>query len=221
MSPSPAYSHYVFDLDGTLVDSICGIDAAARSALAELAPDETLPSLRTFIGPPIRVMLERALRWTDAARLDALERAFRVHYDGGSWRESPPYENVETTLRTLHARGAKLHILTNKPPRPAGRIIEHLGWASLFDAIVSPQSRTPPFADKASAAIDLRDSLGLPSAATLLVGDSADDNEAARAADFTFAAATWGYGDFARCAPVCGLATFSDILNLAPSKTTA
>lgn len=221
MSSSTAYSHYVFDLDGTLVDSIRGIDSAARSALAELAPAEALPSLRAFIGPPIRVMLERALRWTDATRLDALERAFRVHYDGGSWRESPPYEGVDATLRTLHARGAKLHVLTNKPPVPAARIINHLGWTPLFDAIVSPQSRTPPFANKASAAIDLRDRLGLPPATTLLIGDSADDHDAARSAGFTFAAAGWGYGDAAVRSPACGLATFSDILNLIPTYTAA
>lgn len=221
MSSSPAYSHYVFDLDGTLVDSIRGIDTAARSALAELAPAETLPSLRAFIGPPIRVMLERALHWTDTARLDALERAFRVHYDGGSWRESPPYETVDATLRALHARGARLHVLTNKPPLPAARIISHLGWTPLFDAIVSPQSRTPPFADKVSAAMELRDRLSLPPASTLLLGDSADDHEAARATGFTFAAASWGYGNAARRAPACGLATFSDILNLAPSTTAA
>lgn len=216
MSAPLAYSHHVFDLDGTLVDSIPGIDAAARAALAEISPGTALPSLRTFIGPPIRIMLERALRWADAPRLDDLERRFRVHYDGGAWRETAAYPDVAATLLALRERGCRLHVLTNKPATPTARILDHLGWTPLFDAVVTPQSRNPVFPDKAAAALDLRDRLRLPPAGTLLVGDSADDLAAARSTGFTFAAASWGYGDAARLAPACGLATFSDTLNLAP-----
>jgi phosphoglycolate phosphatase len=219
MSLPVAYTHYVFDLDGTLVDSIPGIDSAARAALAGLSPGQPLPSLRTFIGPPIRVMLQRALRWTDDARLDALERAFRIHYDGGAWKETTAYGGVGNTLRQLHARGAKLHVLTNKPPVPTARILDHLGWTPLFTAIVSPQSRTPPYPDKTAAALDLRERLGLPPAATLLVGDSPDDAAAARAAGFGFSAAAWGYGEAAVNNPARALASFSDIIHLSPYTT--
>jgi phosphoglycolate phosphatase len=214
MSFLPAYSHYVFDLDGTLVDSICGIDTAARYALAEISTTVDFPSMRSFIGPPIRVMLERALGWTDSTKLDTLEQAFRFHYDGGTWRESPPYENVDATLRKLHAHGARLYILTNKPPVPTMRIIEHLGWIPLFDAIVSPQSCVPPAANKPCAAIYLRDHFGLKTTETLLVGDSSDDLAAARYTGFAFAAARWGYGHAAVEAPISAIATFSDILDV-------
>lgn len=213
---SATYSCFVLDLDGTLVDSIPGIDAAARAGLAQVAPGETLPSLRAFIGPPIRTMLQRALGWTDAARLDALEKAFRVHYDGGAWRETKPYEGVDAALRELRARGGRLHVLTNKPVQPTARIMDHLGWTGLMDAIVSPQSRTPHYPDKAAAAIDLRATRGLPAGGTLLVGDSADDEAAARAAGFAFAAAAWGYGDAAARHPGCALDSFATILNLEP-----
>jgi phosphoglycolate phosphatase len=212
MSSAAAYSHYVFDLDGTLVDSICGIDASARAALAELAPEASLPSLRSFIGPPIRQMLERALRWSDPTRLDALEVAFRRHYDGGGWRDSPPYPDVANTLHRLHTNGATLFVLTNKPPIPAARIIEHLGWTPLFESIVSPQSSQPPFPNKAAAALDLRDRHRLPATTTLLVGDSADDQEAAHAAGFAFAAARWGYGTAATLAPDRTLDTVAQLL---------
>ena len=218
MSAPSLYTHYVFDLDGTLVDSIPGIDAAARAALAELEPGEAMPSLRSFIGPPIKIMFERALKWDDAVRLDALERAFRKHYDGGAWRETVPYEGVDAGMCCLHRGGARLNVLTNKPAVPTGRILDHLGWTALFDAVVSPQSRTPPFADKTAAALDLRARLGLPPARTLLLGDSQDDHAAALACGFDFAAATWGYGSAVACKPGCGLANFSDILNLAPTS---
>lgn len=216
MSLPAAYTSFVFDLDGTLVDSIPGIDAAARAALVEVAPGVPLPSLRTFIGPPIRAMLQRALAWSDAARLDDLERAFRVHYDGGAWRETVPYAGVNATLEALRARGARLHVLTNKPVLPTARILQELGWSGWFDAVVSPQSRTPPFANKSEAAIDLRDRQGLGAKPTLLVGDSADDLAAARAAGFAFSAAAWGYGDATVLAPACRLDTFAAILSLTP-----
>jgi len=209
-----AYSSFVFDLDGTLIDSVPGIDAAARAGLAQVAPGEWLPSLRTFIGPPIRTMLQRALGWTDPARLDALERAFRNHYDSRAWRESPPYPGVDAVLRELRARGCRLHVLTNKPQQATAQILDHLGWARLMDAVVSPQSHTPPFADKAAAAVDLRERYRLPATSTLLVGDSLDDQAAARAAGFAFVAAAWGYGDAAARDPGCALNTFDAILNL-------
>ncbi len=215
------YSCFVFDLDGTLVDSIPGIDAAVVAALAEVAPGEAPPSLRTFIGPPIRTMLQRALGWTDDSRLDALERAFRRHYDGGAWRKTVPYAGVDATLRSLRLRGARLQILTNKPPHPTALILDHLGWFGLMDAIVSPQSCTAPFADKAAAAIDLRGRLGLAATTVLLVGDSADDLAAARAAGFAFAAAAWGYGNAAVLAPASRLDYFNAVLTLAPSSVTA
>jgi phosphoglycolate phosphatase len=206
------YSHFVFDLDGTLVDSVPGIDAAAGAALNEVAPETALPSLRDFIGPPIRTMLQRALGWTDAARLDTLERAFRRHYDAGTWRESRPYPGVNETLRELHAKGGRLHVLTNKPLQATHCILDFLGWTPLLEAVICPQSSKPPFANKATAALDLRERRSLPKTTTLLVGDSTDDQEAAAAAGFNFAAAAWGYGDAAIRHPRCAVQSFPAIL---------
>lgn len=208
------YASFVFDLDGTLVDSIPGIDCAARTALAEIVPGEEMPSLRPFIGPPIRVMLKRALDWADAPTIEALEKSFRNHYDKDYWRQTCPYPGVDRALRQLKARGCRLHILTNKPVQPAKRIAEHLGWSGLMDAIVSPQSRTPPYPDKASAAVDLKTARGLKNNRTLLIGDSLDDEVAAQAAGFNFAAASWGYGEAAIRNPRNAIDSISDIINL-------
>jgi len=210
----------VFDLDGTLVDSIPGIDACARAALAEEAPDLALPSLRTFIGPPIRAMLARALNLADEARLDGLEAAFRRHYDNGGWRDTPVYPGVVETLHWLHASGAHLYVLTNKPALPTRRILEHLGLSRLFVEIVSPDSRTPRHASKSAAALDLRMRIP-PGAKTILVGDSDDDAHAAAAAGFAFAAAAWGYGriHLSSPPPAYSLANVAEIRTLVPLFT--
>lgn len=207
---------YVFDLDGTLVDSIPGIDAAARVALSEHASHLTLPSLRTFIGPPIRTMLARALNLTDSTQLDLLETSFRRHYDNDGWRDSPAYPGVVETLEVLHAAGARLYVLTNKPALPTARILKHLGLSHLFTEIVTPDSREPRFATKSAAALALRTRMQTAPSATLLVGDSPDDAQAAAAAGFVFAAASWGYGQvhLSDPSPAYSLAKLSDIHTL-------
>lgn len=221
MNRRSAIRTYVFDLDGTLVDSIPGIEVAARAALAEQAMACVLPSLLPFIGPPIRRMLQTALALTDEKLLDRLEAAFRQHYDQGAWRETLPYAGVVDTLRTLHAGGARLYVLTNKPALPTARILEHLGWAGLFTEVVTPLSRTPAYASKTEAALELRARLRHAPQATLLVGDSPDDAAAATAAGFAFAAAAWGYGRVDVSLPAGGqtLGQFSDLLSFPPPLT--
>jgi len=214
MSPPATRRHAVFDLDGTLVDSIPGIDAAARAALHEISPELRIPTLRPFIGPPIRRMIQTALDGPDDTQLDQLETAFRRHYDAGAWRETQLYSGVHDTLLSLKSAGVHLHVLTNKPALPTRLILNHLGLTVYFDSITTPQSRTPHFKDKTEAALALRNQQEMNPARTLLMGDSIDDKLAAAAAEFTFAAATWGYGNvhLTQPTPTCILNSFSELL---------
>ena len=68
----------LFDLDGTLVDSLPGITWAARAALAEVQPGSELPDLRPLLGPPIREIFLRVLPDALPAMLTALEREFAL-----------------------------------------------------------------------------------------------------------------------------------------------
>jgi phosphoglycolate phosphatase len=157
-------------------------------------------------------VLANALTLSDAALLDRLESAFRVHYDGGDWRKSPLYPDVARVLKELRDNGVSLHVLTNKPALATARILEHNSIAGFFGEVFTPDSVTPRFPDKLTAAQALRAKLPVCPGNTLLVGDSPDDARAAEAACFVFAAAAWGYGRVQERVPVrYALAEFADL----------
>lgn len=204
--PIPArFGYVIFDLDGTLVDSVPGIDYAATAAVAAVLPGTVLPSLRTHIGPPIRTMFERLLAGIDAPLLDSLEREFRRVYDDEGWSHSVAYPGAAQVLAHLRASGRRLFVATNKPLAPALKILEQLGLSAHLEAVASPDATSPPLhasvhqrqrpsLSKLAMVELLLTAYGLSSLHGLLVGDSGDDARAAAACGLHFAAAAYGYG---------------------------
>lgn len=188
----------LFDLDGTLVDSLPGISWAAQLALTEVRPGCELPDLRAFVGPPIREVLRLALGESNAGTLADLEAAFRRHYNTEGWRQSFTYADVPDTLAALSAAGLCMGVVTNKPQAPTRRILDHLDLTRFMDVVVTPDSQSPPFASKTETLAAALQARGLAPALTLFVGDSEDDAAAACACGVHFAAVASGYGDAAR-----------------------
>jgi phosphoglycolate phosphatase len=89
----------------------------------------------------------------------------------------------------MHCFGA-----TNKRSLPTQRILEHCGLQPYFQAFLSPESRTPPFASKSEAILQLLMEYSLDPARTLLMGDSVDDARAAQSCGLRFVAFAGGYG---------------------------
>jgi phosphoglycolate phosphatase len=184
----------IFDLDGTLVDSLPGIEYAAQVAWETVQPDRPCPPLRPLIGPPIRVMFQRAWPEANADALQALERAFRRAYDTDGWQKTTPYPGVIETLARLSASRRTCLGVTNKPQFATQRILEHCGLKNYFCEFLSPDSREPAFTSKAEAVSALLARYDLACGNTLLTGDSLDDARAAQACGLRFAAFTGGYG---------------------------
>ena len=207
----------IFDLDGTLVDSLPGIEASLRVAAAACDRPREVPPIRSVIGPPIATMIESL--WPD---LDGRERqravaAFRAHYDSDGCLLAELFGGVAATLDALSTRGIRLFVLTNKPARPTETILERTGIRSHFADVIAPDTHTPPFASKNAAASWLQQKHDLLPATTLIVGDGLDDANAGAQCGFGFVAAAYGYGravarsDLAR---VATLETFSDIVGI-------
>jgi len=189
------FSAYIFDLDGTLADSLPGIEFSVHAAIEQVCPERGFPSLRNFVGPPIGIMLQRALGITDKSLLDALVAAFRRSYDEIGWMQTQLYDGAESVLETLAAHPARLFVLTNKPAPATERILRHLDLWRLFERVVAPKVTANSRHNKVDAARALQISAKLSSDATLLIGDSRDDALAAAACKFSFAAVQFGYGD--------------------------
>jgi len=184
----------IFDLDGTLVDSLPGIESAAQTAWGIVQPDRPCPALRPLIGPPIREMFQRAWPDVPAETLQALERAFRKAYDSEGWQMTTAYPEVVETLASFNAAGLMCLGVTNKPQFATQRILEHCRLKPHFREFLSPDSTDPAFKSKAEAVAVLLTRYDLHPNHTLLVGDSLDDARAAQACDLQFAAFIGGYG---------------------------
>lgn len=210
------WDNIIFDLDGTLIDSLPGIEASARHAVKKCFPGISLPPIQDLIGPPIRTIFGRLWPERDRGEIEALVAAFRQHYDSEGCLLSRLYPGVPETLCYLRDAGMTMFVLTNKLSFSTGIILENAGIKPFFLDVMSPDSAEPPYSVKHEGATILQARHQLVPERTLLMGDGVDDREAAATCRFVFLAAVYGYGR-ARQGPAPGILfaqTFSEIARL-------
>jgi phosphoglycolate phosphatase len=210
------WDNIIFDLDGTLVDSLPGIEASARYAVEKCLPGIPLPGMRALIGPPIRTMFAQLWPERDRVEIEALVAAFRQHYDTEGCLLSQSYPGVHDTLRDLHDAGMAMFVLTNKLSHSADIILEKAGIRQFFSDVMSPDSVEPPYAVKSEGAALLQTRYHLVPGRTLLMGDGVNDLEAAAACGFVFVEAAYGYGNPGQASGrgISPAQTFSEIARL-------
>lgn len=124
-----------FDMDGTLIDSEVGITRCIAYALQKMdypvPPQETL--LR-WIGPSLRVTFTPL--FVDPERVEQAVGFYRERFDAEGWREHTVYPGIEEAVRTLHARGHRLAVVTAKNEPHARRILAHLPFGGLFEDVI-------------------------------------------------------------------------------------
>ncbi|MEO3430136.1 phosphoglycolate phosphatase [Pelagibius sp. CAU 1746] len=207
----------VFDLDGTLVDSIPDIHAAVSVFLTERghAPLD-LATITGFVGNGVPVLLERVLRAvgeaSDAETLHTALPRFIEIYGAAPADRSKLYPGVAGALETLATAGHRLGICTNKPEAPARKMVEILGIAGFIATLTGGDTLATRKPDPAP----LRHTAGRLQAAPgaiIYVGDSEVDAATAAAAGVPFVLYTEGY----RKSPVTQIAhhaAFSDFAEL-------
>lgn len=183
----------IFDLDGTLVDSVAGIEYSVDCALAECGFAARGRGLRSLIGPPIRRILCAVADESDRSALDALESAFRRSYDSEGWKKTMLQKGAKETLEWLVASGRRAFVFTNKPLLPTSHILDRMQSRHFFSDVVCRDSTTPPYEQKADMLRAILEGNGLSARGSMVVGDTNEDVTAAMAAGIRVALVP-GYG---------------------------
>ena len=187
------FSLIVFDLDGTLVDSLRDLADAANELLEECGhrphPEDAIGRM---VGDGAATLVARAFAAAGAvAPPDALER-FLAIYDARLLRFTRPYPGVATLLEEVRPV-AQLAVLTNKPLAATQSILDGLGLAPYFEGRVRGGDGPLPRKPHPAGLLDLTGGVVAP-ASTLMVGDSPVDVKTARAAGTRCCIARYGFG---------------------------
>ena len=185
----------IFDLDGTLIDSLDDIASALNTALRErdrpLAPRE---SVRRWIGDGLPTLCRRA--WSDATTEDmhSFTRAVGAAYASACAIATRPYPNVLPMLDLLHSRKLPMSVLTNKPHDLTVSILQTLDLARFFNPIcgchTEGEKKPSPI-----AALRIASQWKMDPREIAIVGDSDVDIQTARNAGMTAIAVSWGLRD--------------------------
>ena len=190
----------VFDLDGTLVETLPDIADALNRALAESGvPALPAAETRLMIGAGAKVLVERALTASglagDDGLLDRCYDRFLEHYTAVPAAGSAPFPGVRAALDGLAAAGCGMGVCTNKPHALTGTILEALDLARYFgDAVLGGDALSVHKPD-AGHLLAVLERLGAAPADSAMVGDSATDVAAARNAGVPVIVVTFGYTD--------------------------
>jgi phosphoglycolate phosphatase len=187
----------VWDLDGTLVDSGADLASALNSVLKHHGfAGHPVETVRSMIGNGVPKLLERGFRRAgipmEPAQLDAVLPVFMATYTACATRCTRPYPNVVEVLDHFHNEGIPMGLCTNKPETISRKILTDLGLAVYFDSVVggdSTRARKPHPLPLQTCL----DELGVAAESSLMIGDSAADVGAARAAGVSIGVVTWGY----------------------------
>jgi len=192
----PDVPAFIFDLDGTLVDTRCDLVASVNRTLRVLGhPERSEAEVVRCIGRGARNLIRGCLPASARAdaSVDTVLAAFRADYAAHLVVRTRPYDGVVAALAALGAHGP-LAVLTNKPGPLARSLLDQLGLASSFAAIFGPDD-LGAYKPDPGGLLQTLERLGCAPAAAWYIGDLPLDVETARAAGCRAASVAWGLGD--------------------------
>jgi phosphoglycolate phosphatase len=185
----------LFDLDGTLIDSLEDLADAVNAMLIEHGhPTRPLSLFPQYIGEGVRILVERALPEGSRgdAEIDACMADYQKHYESRWHNKTKPYAGMVETLAGLKSRGAKVAVLSNKPDHFTQLCCAHFFAPGTFDYVLGARAHVPRKPHPAGA-LEIAKHLGLEAGDCAYVGDSGLDMDMARAADMLAIGVKWGF----------------------------
>lgn len=189
------YSVCIFDLDGTLLNTLDDLATATNAALAHHGlPGRTTDEVRRFVGNGIHNLIRRAVpQGSDAALIDTVEETFNDYYAAHSLVLTRPYPGIPELLEELTSQGIDLCVVSNKGDYAVGPLVRHF-FGDVFQVAVGEREgiRRKPAPDTVLACIDR---LQVDPKEVVYVGDSEVDVATANNAAIDNIICTWGFRD--------------------------
>lgn len=183
----------IFDLDGTLLNTIADLGDACNYALRTLGYSEhALSTYNYMVGNGVRKLIERAEPDANGETIDKLLALFREYYDEHCTDHTKPYSGIPELLNSLCEKGIAIAVTSNKYQAATERIIHHFFPEIPFVAILGQVDDRPVKPDPSIVFAALNE-CPTPKASVLYVGDSAVDIETARRACIESVGVSWGF----------------------------
>ena len=213
----------IFDLDGTLLDTVEDIGRAANQALASKGFDgHAIEAYRGFVGHGALELMRRALVASmgslstepDPGLVAELEQGFQEAYEDHWQSATRPYPGVDELLDKLTRKGWPMAVLSNKPHHFTVKCVEGLLHRWRFSPVLGQRAEVPKKPDP-RAALDIAEAWGMAPAELAFVGDTTVDLKTAQRAGMQPFGVLWGFHDRDQLAPFAlPLAESCEQLNL-------
>lgn len=186
----------IFDLDGTLTDTMESILYSVQETLKEmgLAPI-TKEQCRSFVGNGARFLIERSLDAGGDKKATRIEEGMRIYgriFDENCTYHVTPYEGITELLKELKERGVKLAVLSNKPHQQTVKVVREIFGEDVFDCVWGQREGVKRKPDP-EAVLKILENLGGLKEECLYVGDSEVDIKTGHRADVQTIGVTWGF----------------------------
>jgi len=189
------YDTYIFDLDGTLLNTLSDLREATNHALRKNSlPERSLDEVRRFVGNGVRLLIERAVpQNTTAEQTDQVFEDFRQYYLIHSMDTTAPYDGIIPMLAELSRRGKRMAVVSNKLHEATNELVSHFFGQYISVAIGESKGvRRKPAPDTVEEALRC---LGVDKESAVYVGDSDVDLQTARNSGLPCISVLWGFRD--------------------------
>ena len=205
---------FIFDFDGTLVDSEIAIYQCFQNITNYIAPGRIDYAKNILIGPPLRDTASEILGPNHQDQLDEFVNLFIKMHDEHAIKNTKPYPYAIDTLKKLHAKGVPMAVATNKRYVPTVKLINHFDWQDYFTSIECSDSQSQ-IRNKDEMILDILKNNTFNKA--FFVGDTVNDGLSANLNQLPFIFARYGYGRDQDWSSICierKIDNLSELMNL-------
>jgi phosphoglycolate phosphatase len=187
------YKLAVFDMDGTILDTLSDLHLSVNYILKEAGfPERTLEEVRRFVGNGIRKLIERAVPdGTDDEKIEELFQNMLVYYNAHCTEHTAPYEGIPELIDELKAGGIKVAVVSNKANTAVQTLCEQYFPGQFMAAVGEKKGvRRKPAPDSVNAVLE---ELGVDRKDAVYIGDSDVDVNTAKNAEMDCIGVDWGF----------------------------